>query len=83
MGLAVVGMHYTGMAAAVFADGAFCCGGNELSAAALPWPTTIAALLILGFGIGIDFAVSDARDLAATRRARNGIARAANGLHRP
>lgn len=67
MGLAVVGMHYTGMAAAVFADGSFCYGGNELPAAVLPWPTTIATLLILGFGIG--FAVSDARDLAVTRRA--------------
>lgn len=67
MGLAVVGMHYTGMAAAVFADGSFCYSGNQLPASVLPWPTTMATLLILGFGIG--FAVSDARNLAVMRRA--------------
>lgn len=66
MGLAVVGMHYTGMAAAEFADGAFCYSGNALSAAALPWPTTIATLLILG--VGIAFAIGDARELAAARQ---------------
>ncbi|MCQ4164277.1 MHYT domain-containing protein [Tahibacter harae] len=67
MGLAVVGMHYTGMAAAIFSDGAYCYSGNQLPATALPWPTTIATLLILGFGIG--FAASDARQLARARKA--------------
>jgi NO-binding membrane sensor protein with MHYT domain/GGDEF domain-containing protein len=68
MGFAVVGMHYTGMAAAQFADGAYCFSGNALSAAALPWPTTIATLVILGCGIA--FALGDARELAAARRSR-------------
>lgn len=67
MGLAVVGMHYTGMAAAIFSDGAYCYSGNQLPATALPWPTTIATLLILGFGIG--FATSDTRQLAQVRKA--------------
>jgi hypothetical protein len=65
MGLAVVGMHYTGMAAAVFEDGARCYAGNDLPAAMLSWPTTVSALLILGFGIW--FALGDARHLAARR----------------
>lgn len=67
MGVAVCGMHYTGMAAAEFADGAFCAPGNQLQARALPWPTTIATLLILGFGILTT--LNDARDIASARRA--------------
>lgn len=67
MGLAVVGMHYTGMAAAEFANGAFCATGNQLPATLLPVPTTIGTLLILGFGIA--FTVLDARDLARSQRA--------------
>jgi NO-binding membrane sensor protein with MHYT domain len=67
MGLAVAGMHYTGMAAAEFADGAFCASGNTLSADRLPLPTTIATLLILGFGIA--FTVLDARELSNAHRA--------------
>jgi len=77
MGLAVVGMHYTGMAAAQFADGAFCYGGNALPAATMPWPTTVATLLILGFGIA--FAVGDARELAAARQ----VGRAVNPRRMP
>ncbi len=65
MGLAVVGMHYTGMAAAEFVDGAMCYGGNELPANSLTWPTTVGTLLIIGFGIW--FALGDARRLAAAR----------------
>lgn len=42
MGLAVTGMHYTGMAAAVFAPGAYCSPGNQLSDA---W--TILGLVIV------------------------------------
>ena len=53
------------MAAVQFADGAYCFGGNALSAAAMPWPTAIATLAILGCGIA--FAVGDARELAAAR----------------
>ena len=67
MGVAVCGMHYTGMAAAEFADGAFCAPGNQLQAKALPWPTTIGTLLILGFGILTT--LGDARDIASARRA--------------
>lgn len=67
MGLAVVGMHYTGMAAAEFQYGALCSPANQLPAEQLPWPTTIAAVVILVFGIV--FALADARGLAAARRA--------------
>ena len=67
MGLAVAGMHYTGMAAAEFADGALCGPNNQLSADLLPLPTTFATLLILGFGIA--FTVADARDLAKAHHA--------------
>ncbi|MFC4820013.1 MHYT domain-containing protein [Dokdonella ginsengisoli] len=67
MGVAVTGMHYTGMAAAEFADGAFCFTGNQLQASELPIPTTLGTLLILGFGIA--FTVIDAREVAAARRA--------------
>ncbi|MBO9661733.1 MHYT domain-containing protein [Dokdonella sp.] len=67
MGVAVVGMHYTGMAAAEFANGAFCSTGNQLLADELPIPTTLGTLLILGFGIA--FTVIDAREVTAARRA--------------
>jgi NO-binding membrane sensor protein with MHYT domain/GGDEF domain-containing protein len=67
MGLAVAGMHYTGMAAADFADGALCATGNQLSADMLTLPTTFTTMLILGFGIA--FTVVDARDLARARHA--------------
>ncbi len=67
MGVAVCGMHYTGMAAAEFVDGAFCFSGNQLPAAMLPVPTTVGALLILGFGIA--FTLMDARELSLARRA--------------
>ena len=66
MGLAVVGMHYTGMAAAEFQSGAFCSSGNVLDAALMPLPTTLAALAILTVGIGI--AIADARAVLAARR---------------
>lgn len=66
MGVAVCGMHYTGMAAAEFSDGAFCASSNQLPAQVLPWPTAIGTLVILGFGIL--FTASDARDIARVRR---------------
>ncbi|MFC4821258.1 MHYT domain-containing protein [Dokdonella ginsengisoli] len=67
MGLAVAGMHYTGMGAAQFADGALCAPGNQLSADLLPLPATFATLVILGFGIA--FTIADARELARARHA--------------
>lgn len=72
MGLAVAGMHYTGMAAAEFANGAMCWSGNALSADVMPWPTTIGTLLILGFGIF--FTVMDAMEVTRARRAANVLA---------
>lgn len=66
MGLAVAGMHYTGMAAAEFANGALCSANNLLSAEVMPWPTTIGALLILG--CGILFTVMDAREVGKARQ---------------
>jgi len=66
MGVAVCGMHYTGMAAADFPADAFCSPLNQLPAQSLPWPTAIGTLLILGFGI--HFTIGDARDIARAQR---------------
>jgi NO-binding membrane sensor protein with MHYT domain len=71
MGVAVCGMHYTGMAAAQFANDAFCATSNQLSAGLLPLPTTIATLLILGFGMA--FTITDAREIARVRRAARAL----------
>lgn len=68
MGVAVCGMHYTGMAAAEFADGAMCSTANLLPSQSLPWPTAIGTLLILGFGI--HFTIADARGIARAQQAR-------------
>lgn len=67
MGVAVCGTHYTGMAAAEFAEGAFCSTSNQLPAQSLTGPTTIGTLLILG--LGIYFTISDRRGIAHAQRA--------------
>jgi NO-binding membrane sensor protein with MHYT domain len=46
MAVAVTGMHYTGMAAAMFAPGAYCAPGNQLSDA---W--TILGLVMAGTAV--------------------------------
>ena len=69
MGVAVCGMHYTGMAAAEFADGAFCASTNQLPAESLPWPIAIGTLLILG--LCIVFTAGDARDITRAHRAES------------
>ena len=66
MGLAVAGMHYSGMAAARFDPNAFCATGNALSAEFMAAPVAIISLL--GLAIAIAFAVADAR--AVLRRDR-------------
>lgn len=71
MGLAVAGMHYTGMAAAEFTNGAMCSSTNALSADVMPWPTTIGTLLILGFGIF--FTVTDAVEVTRATRASKAL----------
>jgi diguanylate cyclase len=68
MGLAVVGMHYTGMAAAIFQNGAFCSTHNQLAAAWMPWPTTATALAILG--MGIYFTITDTLQVTAATKVR-------------
>ncbi len=67
MGLAVAGMHYSGMAAARFAPDAFCASGNTLSADFMAAPVVIVSLL--GLAMAIAFAIADARSVLARDRA--------------
>ena len=48
MGLAVTGMHYTGMAAAMFAPGAHCSPTNGLNEARMILGLVIAATAVVG-----------------------------------
>lgn len=73
MGLAVAGMHYSGMAAARFDANAFCASGNALSAEFMATPVVIVS--VLGLIIAIAFAVADAREVL--RREREARAEAA------
>lgn len=73
MGLAVAGMHYSGMAAAEFDPNAFCSSSNTLQGAWITTPTAIASLLGLGFAIF--FTVSDARTVWREARLRREEAR--------
>ncbi|SDD17887.1 MHYT domain-containing protein [Aquimonas voraii] len=73
MGLAVAGMHYSGMAAARFDANAFCASSNALSAEFMSTPVVI--LSLLGLAIAIAFAVADAREVL--RREREARAEAA------
>lgn len=66
MGLAVAGMHYSGMAAAQFDPNAFCSSSNTLQGTWITTPTAIASLLGLGFAIL--FTVSDARAVLREER---------------
>jgi NO-binding membrane sensor protein with MHYT domain/GGDEF domain-containing protein len=68
MGLAVAGMHYSGMAAAQFAPGAFCASGNALSAGFMTAP--VVGLSLLGLALAIGFALADARAVVASARAQ-------------
>lgn len=66
MGLAVAGMHYSGMAAARFDPDAMCLSSNALEASSLTAPTAIASLL--GLALALLFAIGDARALIRARR---------------
>ncbi len=66
MGLAVAGMHYSGMAAAEFDPNAFCASGNALGGDWMAMPTVAASLL--GLGLAILFTVADARAVLSARR---------------
>lgn len=66
MGVAITGMHYTGMAAARFAPDAACLTGTGLEAGWTLGPVTLATLIILPLAIG--FSVGDTR---AIRRRRH------------
>lgn len=78
MGLAVAGMHYSGMAAVQFDPNAFCAPGNLLAAGTLTTPTVLASLLGLGFALF--FTISDARAVLATKRAAREEAERLNEL---
>jgi NO-binding membrane sensor protein with MHYT domain/GGDEF domain-containing protein len=67
MGLAVAGMHYSGMAAARFDPGAFCAPGNALAGDWMTAPTVVVTLV--GLAIAIFFTIGDAREVARARRA--------------
>lgn len=67
MGLAVAGMHYSGMAAARFDPGAFCAPGNALAGDWMTAPTVVATLV--GLAIAIVFTIGDAREVKRVRRA--------------
>lgn len=66
MGVAVAGMHYSGMAAARFDANAFCAPSNLLSSAWLTTPIALASFV--GLGLAIFFAVSDARAVLRSQR---------------
>lgn len=67
MGLAVAGMHYSGMAAARFAPGAMCSTSNALQGDSLVVPTVVVALL--GMVLALAFAITDAWAVILARRA--------------
>ena len=73
MGLAVAGMHYSGMAAAQFDPNALCSSSNTLQGAWITTPTAIASLLGLGFAIF--FTISDARAVLHEERRKREEAR--------
>lgn len=73
MGLAVAGMHYSGMAAARFAPGAMCSSANTLEAGVLVVPTIAVALA--GLALALGFAIVDARAVIAERRRSRAEAR--------
>ena len=51
MGIAIVGMHYTGMAAANFADGSFCGAQGGLSGSGLDYLVLITTLAVLAVAL--------------------------------
>lgn len=67
MGLAVAGMHYSGMAAARFSPDAFCAISNALSADCMAMPVVL--ISVLGLMLAISFAVADARAVLLRQRA--------------
>ena len=53
MGLAICGMHYTGMAAANFAEGSVCASGTPLDKYALAYGVSLAAVVLLAAALGL------------------------------
>lgn len=66
MGLAVAGMHYSGMAAARFDPAAMCSPSNALQGDWMILPILTATLI--GLGMAILFAITDARSVLRARR---------------
>jgi diguanylate cyclase (GGDEF)-like protein len=72
MGIAIVGMHYTGMAAAMFAEGSFCGAlGGGLSGKGLDYLVLITSLAVLG--VTLLTSVLDARLEARTADLANSL----------
>lgn len=78
MGLAVAGMHYSGMAAVQFDPNAFCAPGNLLDGGSIATPTVLASLLGLGFALF--FTLSDARAVLQSKRQARAEAERLNQL---
>jgi diguanylate cyclase len=66
MGAAICGMHYTGMAAAQFAEGARCAPDNLLRGGWMGWPVALATLAMLAATIALS--VFDLRRVERRRR---------------
>lgn len=64
MGFAIVGMHYTGMAASEFAPGSFCAPENQLTGNWVGGPMLVIGLLILPLTLSMTFGIANARLLA-------------------
>jgi two-component system sensor histidine kinase ChiS len=78
MGIAIVGMHYTGMAAANFAPGSVCLG-NPQQVGNLWMAATIAACTLLFLAATMLISVFDARLASSTAQLARSLA-ATNGL---
>lgn len=70
MGFAIVGMHYTGMAATEFAPGSFCSPDNQLSGNWVGGPVLVVALLILPLSLSMGFGIANAKLLTEQERDR-------------
>ncbi len=70
MGFAIVGMHYTGMAATEFAADSFCAPENQLTGNWVGGPVLVIALLILPLTLSMGFGIANAKLLTEQERDR-------------
>jgi diguanylate cyclase (GGDEF)-like protein len=74
LGLAIFGMHYTGMAAAHFADGSICGSGTALDKYALAYGVSLAAVVLLASALSLsilDAHLTKQREIAMALRQEN------------